>query len=150
MGIPGSVAGLGVKGYDPAMADSIRRKRLAGTIRRQLSEELSREVADPRLAALAIQDVEVSGDLSVAKVDVRLMFGGQEPQAREQAMLALERIAPFLRSSLSPVLRMRRVPELRFRYDEGADHRAHIDDVLDEIKREDAEKRREFGVSDED
>lgn len=132
------------------MADSIRRKRLGGTIRRHLSAEISREVADPRLAAISIQEVEVTGDLSIAKVSVRLMFGGEEPGAREEAMAALLRVAPGLRSSLSPVLRMRHVPELRFRYDEGEDHRARIDDVLSEIKREDDERRRQLGRSDED
>jgi ribosome-binding factor A len=132
------------------MADSIRRKRLGGTIRRHLSAEISREVADPRLAALSVQEVEMTGDLSIAKVSVRLMFGGQEPGAREEAMAALLRVAPGLRSSLSPVLRMRHVPELRFSYDEGDDHRARIDDVLNEIKREDDERRRELGLENED
>lgn len=128
------------------MADSIRRKRLAGTIRRQLSLDLAREVADPRLATMAIHDVELTPDLSVAKVQVRLMFGGEEPGAREGAMQALLAVAPGLRSSLSPILRMRHVPELRFVYDEGADHRARIDDVLREIEREDAEKRSVLGT----
>jgi ribosome-binding factor A len=128
------------------MADSIRRKRLAGTIRKHLSAELSREVADPRLAALSIQDVEVTPDLSIAKVNVRLMFGGEETAVRQEAMAALLRIAPGLRSSLAPVLRMRHVPELRFTYDEGDDHRARIDDVLSEIRREDEEKRRKLGA----
>lgn len=130
------------------MADSIRRKRLAGTIRRHLSEEFAREVADPRLAALAIADVELTGDLSIALVKVRLMFGGEEEATRKAAMGALLRIAPGLRSSMSPVLRMRRVPELRFVYDEGADRRAEIDSVLDDIRREDAEKRERLGIDD--
>ncbi len=132
------------------MADSIRRKRVAGTIRRHLSAEISREVADPRLAAISIQEVEVTPDLSIAKVAVRLMFGGDEPVARQEAMVALSRVAPGLRSSLSPVLGMRHVPELRFHYDLGADHRARIDDVLSEIKREDEEKRKAFGPSDDE
>lgn len=132
------------------MADSIRRKRLAGTIRRQLSLELAREVADPRLAAMAIQDVELSPDLSVAKVQVRLMFGGEDPAARAAAMQALLAVSPGLRASLSPILRMRHLPALRFIYDEGADHRARIDDVLEEIKREDAEKRHALGVDPEE
>ena len=131
------------------MADSIRRKRIAGTIRKHLSAEISREVADPRLSALAIQEVHVTGDLSIAKVLVRLMFGGEDESARAEAMIALSRVAPGLRSSLSPVLRMRHVPELRFVYDEGADHRARIDDVLDEIKREDEEKKRALGTPEE-
>jgi len=131
------------------MADPIRKNRLAGTIRKHLSGELSREVADPRLAALAIQEVDVTADLSVATVKVRLMFGGEEKSAQDGAMAALSRIAPGLRSSLSPVIRMRRVPELRFVYDHGADMRAEIASVLKEIKEEDAEKRKELGLDEE-
>ena len=69
--------------------DGIRRKRIGGTIRKHLSAELAREVADPRLFALAVQDVNVSGDLSIARVAVRLMFGGETEQARRDAMDAL-------------------------------------------------------------
>ena len=120
----------------------VRKHRVAGAIRKHLSAELAREVADPRLFSLAISDVEVTPDLSIAKVRVRLMFGGEEPEARAEAMAALGRVGPGLRSSLSPVLRMRRVPELRFVYDEAADINAEIEGVLRDIKREDEAKQR--------
>lgn len=121
--------------------DGIRRKRIGGSIRKHLSAELSREVADPRLFSLSVQEVDVSGDLSLARVSVRLMFGGESDEARRGAMAALRAVAPGLRSSLAPVLRMRRVPELRFEYDQGADQRAEIESVLAEIKEEDEAKR---------
>jgi ribosome-binding factor A len=125
----------------------IRAKRIAGTVRKHLSSELAREVADPRLAALAIEEVEVSADLSLARVKVRLMFGGETRRARDEAMAALLGVSPSLRASLAPVLRMRRVPELRFEYDEGQDMREEIDAVLAEIKREDEEKKRRLGLT---
>ncbi len=122
------------------MALGHRKDRLAGTIRKHLAGELSREVKDPRLSALCIEDVEVTGDLGVANVSVRLMVGGDDPVARREAMAALRRIAPGLRASLGPVLRVRRLPELRFHYDEGADRRARIEEVLEEIHQEDAQR----------
>lgn len=122
----------------------VRKHRIAGAIRKHLSSELAREVADPRLFSLAISGVELTSDLSIAKVSVRLMMGGDEEEARNAAMSALGRIAPGLRSTLSPVLRMRRVPELRFFYDEAADINAEIEGVLRDIQREDEEKRREL------
>ncbi len=127
------------------MAESgVRKHRIAGAIRKHLSAELSRGVADPRLFSLAISDVELTADLSIAKIKVRLMFGGDEPSARVEAMTALGRVAPGLRASLSPVLRMRRVPELRFIYDEAADINAEIESVLRDIERQDAEKKRQL------
>lgn len=125
------------------MSDSgVRKHRIGGAIRKHLSAELAREVADPRLFSLAISGVELTSDLSIAKVQVRLMIGGEELAARDAAMAALARIAPGLRASLSPVLRMRRVPELRFFYDEKPDINAEIENVLRDIQREDEEKRK--------
>lgn len=118
-----------------------RKDRLAGAIRRHLSGELMRFVKDPRLASLCIENVVVSADLGLAKVGVRLMFGGEEQAARNAAMAAIQAVAPGLRSSLGPVLRLRRLPDLRFYYDDALDQRAEIDAVLNEIKREDAAKR---------
>ena len=126
---------------------SVRKHRIAGAIRKHLSAELSREVGDPRLFSLAISEVEVTPDLSLAKIKVRLMFGGEDPAARSEAMRALSKVAPGLRSSLAPVLRMRRVPELRFHYDETADINAEIEGVLRDIEREDEEKRRALEAS---
>lgn len=123
------------------MSDGIRAKRLGGTVRKHLGEALARQVRDPRLASLVIEDVQLTGDLGLATVLVRLVVGGDDPAARQGAMKALVGLAPVLRSSLAPVLRMRRVPDLRFRYDEGTDHRLRIEEVLSEIHREDEARR---------
>lgn len=118
------------------MDSSIRTKRLGGTIRKHLSEIMSREVRDPRLAALAIEGVQMSGDLSIAHVTVRLMYGNDLPDARAAALEAATAVAPGLRAALAPLLKMRRVPELRFRYDEGQEHSRRIEAVLAEIHEE--------------
>jgi len=118
----------------------IRTKRLGGTIRKHLSELLAREVLDPRLAALAIERVEMTGDLSIANVTVRVMYGSDSPEARAAVLKAARAIAPGLRAALAPVLKMKRVPELKFHYDTGVEHKKRIDEVLAEIERENAER----------
>ncbi len=124
------------------MADtSIRRKRIGATIRQHLSGELSRELADPRLSSLMVQSVEMTPDLTLAKVRVRLMVASDDPSVEQELMMTLGRIAPGLRSRLAPVLRMRRVPDIRFLYDHAPDERAHIREILDQVKREDEAKR---------
>ena len=129
------------------MADtSIRGKRIGATIRHHLSGELARELADPRLTSLVIQGVQMTSDLTLAKVRVRLMLGGDEPGVEQELMTTLRRVAPGLRSRLAPVLGMRRVPELRFVYDHAPDERAHIKGLLDEVFREDEEKRKALGL----
>jgi len=122
------------------MDNSIRTKRLGGTIRKHLSEIMAREVLDPRLAALAIESVQMSGDLSIANVTVRLMYGSDDPEARAVALKSATAVAPGLRAALAPILKMRRVPELRFRYDEGQEHSRRIEAVLAEIQKEDSSR----------
>ena len=124
------------------MADtSIRRKRIGATIRQHLSGELTRELADPRLSSVMIQGVDMTPDLTLAKVRVRLMVAIEESGVEQELMKTLARVAPGLRSRLAPILRMRRVPEIRFIYDHAPDERAHIRGILDEVKREDEAKR---------
>ncbi|HSC85702.1 MAG TPA: 30S ribosome-binding factor RbfA [Polyangiaceae bacterium] len=118
------------------MQGGIRTKRLGGTIRKHLSAIMAREVLDPRLAALAIENVEMTGDLGIANVQVRLMYGDDSSVARDEALAAVRRVAPGLRAALAPVLGMRRVPELRFHYDVGIEQRRRIDEVLQEISDE--------------
>lgn len=114
----------------------VRADRLGGTIQRHLSLELSRFAEDPRLVAIALSEVSMSSDLGVATVKVRLMFGENDVSAQHQALRALQNVVPRLRSSLAGALRMRRVPELRFVYDHGEDHRRAVDKLLEEIDAE--------------
>lgn len=113
---------------------SIRTKRVAGTIRKHLSSLIAREARDPRLAVLSIDDVSMTGDLGLATVRVRLMMGEPGDGERRAIVQALTRMAPGLRAQLAPILRMRRVPDLRFFYDDGQDRARHIEALLHEIE----------------
>jgi ribosome-binding factor A len=114
----------------------VRAARLGGTIQKLLSVELGRFAEAPRLAVLGISQVTLSADLGVATVAVRIMFGPSDQRAEMQSLKAVQAIAPRLRSSLARALTMRRVPELRFVYDHGEDHRRTVDRLLQEIESE--------------
>jgi len=115
------------------MSEGLRGQRLAGTIKKHLSAALARSIGDPRLAALGVENVNLSRDLGVATIGVRLMFGDNGEQAQKGVMGALTRLSPQLRSMLAAALRMRKVPELRFVYDHGEDHRLNVERILAEI-----------------
>ena len=123
-----------------ASAGSIRSRRLAGTIRKHLSVELGRDIADPRLAGVSLQDVELTSDLGLATVVVRIDYGDDGPEARKALLDLLQRIGPRLRASLAPQLRMRRVPELRFGYDAGQDDVRAEAEALHHAGPEDAQR----------
>lgn len=108
--------------------------RLNEQLKREISEILRREVRDPRIAAPpTVTAVEVSADLWSAKVYVRLQ--GDE-EARAQALEGLQSAAPFIRRELGRVLRIRRVPELRFKPDRSLEHARRIEELLARVRPE--------------
>lgn len=112
---------------------------MAGAIRKHLGAEIGRQARDPRLASVYVETVELSPDLGLIRVGVRALVA-VDAQGRRGIVIALNAMAKGLRASLAPVLRMRRMPELRFFYDEGEEHRARIEAVLSEIQAEDRQR----------
>ena len=119
------------------ISDGRRGKRVAELIRAHLADLMRREVDDPRLAALVITTVEVTDDLMSARVGVRLLVGDEDAKSRTSALKSLARGASRLRRLIAPRLELRRAPELRFHYDTGHDASRRVEEILDEIKRDD-------------
>ncbi len=116
--------------------DGRRAKRVAGTLRAVLTETITRELADPRLGAVVVTDVEVPDDLSTARISVRLLVGDEDPRARKAVVASLDGAAGRLRRRLGPALKLKKVPQLVFAYDTGPDAARRIDELLREIEDE--------------
>lgn len=116
------------------MKGSSRRPEQVGeTVRQVVTDALLREIRDPRVGLVTVTHVQVSGDLSVAKVAVAVP--GEEPE-RQRALEGLQSAAGFLRSRLAKALTTRTIPELRFELDRGIEHAARINQLLAEVRRE--------------
>ncbi|HHY46682.1 MAG TPA: 30S ribosome-binding factor RbfA [Firmicutes bacterium] len=111
----------------------LRADRLAQLIRDEVSDILQRGLKDPRLGFVSVTDVEVSGDLSHAKVFVSLM-GTEEEEAA--SLQALESATGFIRTELARRIRLRRVPEIVFKPDRSIARGARIFQLLSEIAKE--------------
>ena len=99
------------------MAQGHRPDRVGEEIRQELSDLLSRGVVhDPGIGFITLTRVKVSADLQMARVFYTSL--GDETARRATAQ-ALERATPFLRRQIGGRLRLRRVPELEFRFDES-------------------------------
>jgi ribosome-binding factor A len=107
---------------------SFRRARVAQELRDRLSE-IVRELSDPRLGLAAIVDVELSPDLTFA----RAFFRAPDPEAAAEA---LEHAKPLVRRRLAERVRLRRVPELDFRFDASLERGARVERILDELAAE--------------
>jgi ribosome-binding factor A len=113
--------------------DFNRSERVAGQIRRDLATLLQKELKDPEVGFVSLSDVEVSRDLSHAKVYITCF----DPESAPTSIKALKRAAPFLRSRLAKMMRMRHVPELHFAHDDSVEKGSHIDDLISKALRSD-------------
>ena len=111
-----------------------RTLRVGEQIQRQLATIIQHEMKDPRLSGIVtIADVEVSRDLSHARVYVSLLGSDEEI---ESSLAALHRAAGFLRSELSHRLSLRVTPALRFIHDKTTEQGNRIDALIRSAARE--------------
>jgi len=101
-------------------------------MQRILNELLQFEVKDPRLAHVTVSEVDLSGDLGVAKVYFSLLDPEQDSAPVEDAF---ESARGFLRSRIGGALQLRRVPELRFVLDVSAKRGLELSRLIDETAR---------------
>jgi ribosome-binding factor A len=66
---------------------------------------------------------------------------GDAAQRRDTAR-ALERATPFIRREVGGALRLRRVPEIEFRFDESIAHQDRIEQILRDLHEEEAQRAR--------
>ena len=93
----------------------------------KLSQLMLRELDDPRLDGVHLTRVEMTPDLSVARVFWRATPGAATPEAAREA---LKSAAPFLRRRVASTLQIRSVPQLDFRFDEMIDSGGRIEGLL--------------------
>jgi ribosome-binding factor A len=110
-----------------------RPDRVADQIRSELALLIAREVHDPGVGFLTLTRVKVTPDLQLARVFYTSL--GDDTAQRETAR-ALRRAAPFLRRQLGQRIRLRRVPELEFLYDQSIAQNDRIEQILQDWKAE--------------
>jgi ribosome-binding factor A len=114
--------------------------RLAEQIRQEVGDILAREVHDPGVGFVTLTRVRVAPDLQQARVYYTTL--GDQAERRKTAR-ALDRALPFIRRALGSRLNLRRVPELAFQFDESVAHQARVEEILEQIKHEDATRAAE-------
>ena len=117
-----------------------RTDRVAQEVQRELAMLLQREVKDPRVSMATVSAVKVSRDLLNAQVFVTFM-GQDTPQQIDQAILALNKMAGFLRSMLAQRIRMRQLPRLQFAYDESLTRGRQLSSLIDRAIASDEARR---------
>ncbi len=111
----------------------IRPEKVAHLMRREVADILENRLNDPRLTAtVTVTDVEVTKDLSFARIFITVM--GDEA-VRAGTLEALAHAVGFVRRELGNRMELREVPDIRFVYDTSLDRGARVDDLLRRLER---------------
>ncbi|MBP1706349.1 MAG: ribosome-binding factor [Chloroflexi bacterium] len=116
------------------MPQTHRIERVNQLIRQELSDLLLREVKDPRLSGyVCINSVETTPDLRYAKILVSCVC---EEEKKKEILSALGHSSGFFRSEMAKHLKMRRVPELSFVWDNSIERGTRLIELIDRVARE--------------
>lgn len=116
------------------MPSKIRLQRIADRIRKELSDMLVRQVADPRLSGISITDVKVDRELAYADVFVSAVEGHERSK---EVLDGLHSATGFLRHELAGRIDLRVSPRLRFHWDPTPEKADHIEQVLASLRESD-------------
>ena len=113
-----------------------RTQRVSHFLHEELARLLQSTVRDPRVQEVNLTGVEVSRDLSHAKVFFTLM-NDASPEERVEVTAVLSKVSGFLRSELAKASAMRTVPRLSFRFDESVGRGRDMESLLKEVRQAD-------------
>lgn len=108
---------------------NIKIERLNHTYQEAISTILMREVKDQAIKFVTITGVDVTSDLSFAKIYYTVL----DKEKKEETQKALEKASSFIRTKLADTIEIRHTPELRFIYDESIAYGEHIEEIIKEI-----------------
>lgn len=108
-----------------------RSQRVASEMQKELATILQREVHDPRLGFVTVNEVVLSKDLAVAKIYVTVL--NADESGKQANVDALNEMAPFIRHELAKRMRLRHISELHFRYDSSFDTGMRVAELLHEV-----------------
>ncbi|MFN3870554.1 MAG: 30S ribosome-binding factor RbfA [Aquificaceae bacterium] len=91
----------------------IKRIKFAKQLKEEIANLVLTELKDPRLEGVVVTGIELSEDMSLAKVYFTTLEEGKEKQAQE----ALQKAEGFLKKLLLKNLRVKRLPKLIFVFD---------------------------------
>ena len=108
-----------------------RKTKLESFLKREIATTVAQELRDPRLGIVTIARVELTPDFSRCTAYFTILDTGAK-LARTQD--ALDAAAPFVQRSYAPHLKLRRVPELSFVFDEQEKQRQEMYDLISKAR----------------
>ena len=110
-----------------------RSDRVAAQLRRTLATAIHQNLPDEDTSFITISDVEVTRDLSLATVFINTL----DPSQEKLALDTLKANVSALRKVMASQLHSRKVPELRFKYDNSLEYGRKMEDLIKQARASD-------------
>ena len=113
---------------------SNRPEKIADLLKREVSLILSQQVKDPRLQNINITAVKVSDDIGIAYFYYTIIGKSIKKNESKIGNDILSKLSGMIRSKLSKIIEIRRVPKIIFKFDESIEYSENIEKLLKNLK----------------
>lgn len=110
---------------------SIKIDRLNNMFVEEISKIIHEEIKDKDIGFVTITDAKITNDLSFAKIYITSLDDN-----REKVLSALNKASSFIRTMLCDRVKIRKMPEIHFVYDESIEYGKKIEDIIERINSE--------------
>ncbi|MCX8600634.1 MULTISPECIES: 30S ribosome-binding factor RbfA [unclassified Gilliamella] len=119
-----------------------RSSRVGHELQKEIAIILQREIKDPRLGMVTVSGVDISRDLSYAKIFVTFL-NDDDPQVIEQGLKVLNDAKGYIRSLIGKAMRLRIIPEIKFFYDESLVKGMQMSNLVSDVIKQDNERHKD-------
>ncbi|TSJ90377.1 30S ribosome-binding factor RbfA [Gilliamella apicola] len=119
-----------------------RSSRVGHELQKEIAIILQREIKDPRLGMVTVSSVDISRDLSYAKVFVTFL-NDDDPQVIEQGLNVLNDAKGYIRTLIGKAMRLRIIPEIKFFYDESLVKGMQMSSLVSDVIKQDNERHKD-------
>ena len=116
--------------------NDIKLKRYNSSYKKEISSILQNEIKDDDIKFVSVTGVEITNDLSYAKVFITVF----DKEKKDSTLKALNKAKGFIRTELAKRVEIRHTPELRFVFDESNEYGEKIESIIKEIHDKDSLK----------
>ena len=110
---------------------SVKIDRLNNMFVEEISKIIHDEIKNKDVGFVTITDARITNDLSFAKIYITTLDNN-----REKVLNALNKSSGFIRSLLCDRVKIRKMPEIHFVYDESIEYGKKIEDIIERINNE--------------
>ena len=113
---------------------SNRSEKVADLLKKEIALIISNEIKDIRLQNINITAVKVSDDIGIATGFYTIIGESVKKQDSKIDEKILKKFSGMVRSSLARKIKIRRVPKIKFKFDESIEYSQNIEKLLKNLK----------------